>query len=103
MTSDVDINALSLVGWILFGIGIFFILFALLFYVIQKKTSSKIYKSPCKYIVGQQVPILYDRTNPERMVIENETGFKLFVIIFAIIGGVLALGGAFCLALVYLQ
>ena len=50
------------------------------------QASPKVYTSKQNYPAGTQVPILYDRNNPSRVIIEGTKGFKLFYIIFYSVG-----------------
>ena len=136
-------EAITFVGLIFLGIGVFFILFAVLFNVIENSTMKNctertfgevvetktrnvvmstnvgprshqkvyapefrfiangqwvqatptIYTSKQNYPAGTQLPILYDRNNPKRVIIEGTRGFKLFYIIFYIVGGFMIILG----------
>ncbi|SEQ51096.1 Protein of unknown function [Lachnospiraceae bacterium NE2001] len=136
-------EALTIIGLVFLGLGIFFILFAVLFMTIENSTiknctertfgevveikrksmktngavssmshqkvyapnlrfmangqwvqaTPTIYTTNQNYPVGTQLPILYDRNNPQRVILEGTRGFKLFYIIFYIVGGFLVLLG----------
>ncbi|MCR5213400.1 MAG: DUF3592 domain-containing protein [Eubacterium sp.] len=54
---------------------------------------NNLYSTNSKYNVGDTIPILYDRNNPQRFVIEGQNLFKVFIITFGIIGGICILAG----------
>ena len=54
---------------------------------------NKMYHAPCKYSVGQNVPLLYDPDRPEDMEIEGDTAVNAGVVIL-VLGAFFSMAGA---------